>query len=184
MPVPPVHDRPAPLRDGETVLWYGRMKYAVRISPMADSALVAGQFVCAKAAGGQGDPRLTSAATGRPVQPSQAQSCLVVPSPTLNFPGCPVIRAHSRAFVATSICVHLCVSVAQAQYGLIRPNTALNFPENPAGWSNLANFTAPTGGWRGQKKGLPSPAVTPYSSTAFSSDVPQQASRRQEIKSH
>ncbi len=65
------------------------------------------------------------------VQPSQTQSHLVKPSPTLNFPAGPAIRTHSCAFVAASICVHLCASVAPTQYGLIRPNTALNcFAEN------------------------------------------------------
>ncbi len=78
------------------------------------------------------------------VRPSQTQSNLVAPSPTINFRGIsggnPPIRAHPCAFVAASICVHLCVSVAPAQpafagpttgtYGLIRPNTALIIFEN------------------------------------------------------
>jgi hypothetical protein len=129
----------------------GRMRYAVSISPAANAA----RREARPPNGPMGSATLAQSAfagptadRADPVKPSQAQSCLVVPSPTFNFPlperasigvtrsirgicairggKNPPNRAHSCAFVAASICAHLCASVAPTQYGLIRPNTALN----------------------------------------------------------
>jgi hypothetical protein len=146
-------------------------------------------------------------AGNRPVQPSQTKSHPVKPSQTLNFAGqWGGMRAASgqiaqkggfwpskmaegeSASGGGSVRLRRAyggqVAPSQTQSNLVKPSPTLNFPGGGGGWSNLANFGGFSGGWGGQKKGLPSLASSPYSSPAFSSDVPQQASRRQEIKSH
>ncbi len=78
-------------------------------------------------------PRQARGDSGK-VRPSQTQSHLVKPSPTLNFPRTDRIWRKTRK-IAQSVPLSLFLlttshwplaTTAPAQYGLIRPNTALN----------------------------------------------------------
>ncbi len=134
------------------------MKYAVGICPAAGTAVVAAQPLCLAGAvtGGLGQAALPTPGTPgqvtRPTadttadKPSQTQSHLVKPSPTINFRGAGPRTSKIRVIRGRNppICAHLCASVAATQYGLIRPNTALIIFENCRVWPvktrNLAKF--------------------------------------------
>jgi hypothetical protein len=130
------------------------MTYALGISlPAAGAALETAQGFCPAGADGSGrrgppggSPAWSSPATshwplataaGHPVKPSPTQSCLVVPSPTINFPGeTPTtriirgireIRGSPNPPSQPSLATSHSPPATPIQYGLIRPNTALNY---------------------------------------------------------